>query len=280
MKKTKLFLSVLIAAVLLFSLCAPVFADSAPVLEIGKNTAEPGKTVTVTVTLANNPGITYLRVTPKTDSSAFTLTSVSNGNLFPTLDEGLNLVFSADSEVKANGVLCELTFAVSEEAELNSTVNISLTVRECYNDSYGEINIEALDGRISIGCSHAETTDTVIFAPTCTQNGQTRSVCNACGWETTLEAPAIGHTEGEWETTKAPAVGVAGEMAVKCAVCNETVKTQIIPALSGEGGGQGDTPSTPATPGCGGGGATAAISVFFTAILPAFAAVLLKRLFF
>ena len=128
------------------------------------------------------------------------------------------------------------------------------------------------------------TTDTVIKAPTCAEEGESLRVCNDCGYETSVSTPAAGHTEGEWETVKAPAVGVTGEMAVKCAVCGETVRTQTIPALSdggqgGEGGDQGEPSAPPATGGCFS-AATAAVSVFFTSVLPALAAVLGKRFLF
>ena len=277
MIRTKLFASALLVLVMLISLSLPIFASTSPVVEIESVSAEPGNTVTVTVSLKNNTGITYLRVTPVVSSPAITLTAVENGSLFPTLDEGVNLVFSADNEIKTDGVLCTLRFAVAEDAELNSTAVITLTVRECYNDRYEDVNVAVTTGNVTVGCRHSETTDTVLRAPNCTESGEKLAVCNSCGQEMTVEIPATGHTEGEWETTKAPAVGVDGEMVIKCTVCNETVKSQTIPALSGD---QGSTNPPATSTGCGGGSVIGAITVFFTSILPAAAIFIGKHLIF
>ena len=283
MKKTKSVLSAIVAVALLtLSICLTAFAAENPSIELDKGTAEPGKTVTLTVTLSGNTGITYLRVTPETDNEAVTLTSVSNGDLFPTMDEGINLVFSADTEIKTGGTLCTLTFTVAEDAALNSTVNVTLTVRECYNDRYEDVALDSIGGVIEIGCTHAETTDTVTKEPSCTDAGTKTCVCNACGYETEVTVPATGHKGSDnWETTKAPQVGVAGEMVSRCTVCNEITSTQTIPALTEDQVG-GDTLKPAAPSGCGSssGGATAAITTFFTAILPALAVVLGKKFLF
>ena len=282
LKNIKLIFSALLTAVLIFSLGIPAFAVGEPTIEIVDRAGEPNETITVTVLLKNNPGITYLRVTPEVDGSAVTLTNVENGSLFPTLDEGINLVWSADSEVKVDGVLCTLTFAISAEAELNSTVSVGLTVRECYNDKYEDVALIVDGGDLTVGCKHTETTDTETKAASCTQAGEKLCVCNACGDEMTVEIPALGHTEGEWVTNKAPAVGVAGEMSVSCTVCNEVVKTQVIPALSGDQGGDIGADDGVTVSGCGkiASDAVASASLFFSSTLSALGVFLGKRFFF
>lgn len=280
MKNTRLILSAILTAVMIFTLCASVFADGSPMIEMGKYNAVPGKTVSVTVSLKNNPGITYLRVTAEVDNSAFALTGVENGTLFPTLDEGINLVWSADSEVKEDGVLCTLVFTVSEDAGTDSVANVRFTVRECYNDRYEDVTVTVEDGLIAVGCDHEETTVTVVTSPSCTAEGYNKSVCNSCGHEETVTVPAVGHTLGHWVTTRAPEVGVDGEMSEICSVCDTVITTQVIPALSE---GQGGTLAPAAPSGCGGGGSTsptAAIGGLLTTLIPALAVLLTKRFFF
>ena len=70
--------------------------------------------------------------------------------------------------------------------------------------------------------------------PTCTETGLTTgthcSVCNEI-LEPQEEIPALGHTEGEWETLTAPTCTAEGTDVKKCTVCGEVIDTRIIDAL-------------------------------------------------
>ena len=58
LKNIKLIFSALLTAVLIFSLGIPAFAVGEPTIEIVDRAGEPNETITVTVLLKNNPGIT------------------------------------------------------------------------------------------------------------------------------------------------------------------------------------------------------------------------------
>ncbi|MBQ9116396.1 MAG: hypothetical protein IJY04_05185 [Clostridia bacterium] len=287
MKNTRIIFAFFLTVVLLlsssFSCWAAAESSTSPVISLGEYNVSAGGTVTVRISLAGNPGITYLRLTPVYSSEHMTLESVTNGELFSTLDTGVNLVWSADSEVKSNGTLAEIVFRISENAPLNSSLTVSFTLRECYDDDYNDINIKLTEGKLNLGCSHPERTERVKLAPTCKTAGEKLLVCSACGDQTIEAIPALGHSEGEWKTIKAPGIGIDGEMITQCTVCGETVRSQNIPALSGDPSGGTDNsgdqaPQTapPATGGCFS-GAQMFISLFVSTLLPAIGVILLKK---
>ncbi len=65
--------------------------------------------------------------------------------------------------------------------------------------------------------------------PTCTTPGVTTYTCE-CGDTYTEEIAALGHAEGEWETTRDATMLSDGEKVKKCSVCGEVLETVVIPA--------------------------------------------------
>ena len=111
--------------------------------------AKPGDTVKVVLDLANNPGVAYLRLTVKYDTAALTLKTVENGSIISDLDQGVNLVWSADSNSTANGTLVTLTFEVKEDAAFGD-YTVDLVLRECYNETYNSLPLYTVDGVIEV----------------------------------------------------------------------------------------------------------------------------------
>ena len=74
----------------------------------------------------------------------------------------------------------------------------------------------------------------VVTAPTCTEQGYTTHTCTACGdsYADSYE-DALNHDLGDWIVTKEPAVGEDGEQRRDCGYC-EYFETEKIPALEEE----------------------------------------------
>lgn len=69
-----------------------------------------------------------------------------------------------------------------------------------------------------------------VIAPTCTEDGYTKSVCKVCGKEEKGNTVSvIGHSFGEWEFTVQPTPEQAGEMKRVCSVCNKTEVEAVAP---------------------------------------------------
>ncbi len=77
---------------------------------------------------------------------------------------------------------------------------------------------------------HKSTTTTV--AATCTVDGYTSVTCTVCFEELRHTViPAPGHKAGEWVVTKEPTRQETGLKELKCAVCGETIDTEILPVI-------------------------------------------------
>lgn len=66
--------------------------------------------------------------------------------------------------------------------------------------------------------------------PTCEDAGERRAECTDCGYETSEEISAKGHTFGGWTQTVPPTYTEAGTATRTCSECGET-ETKEIPAL-------------------------------------------------
>ena len=82
----------------------------------------PGETVTVDVTMADNPGFADFRFTIGYDPAAMTLTGVTGGDVLAAESGTLTLsgdtaAWDGSENTTGNGTLLNLTFAISEEAQ-------------------------------------------------------------------------------------------------------------------------------------------------------------------
>lgn len=73
----------------------------------------------------------------------------------------------------------------------------------------------------------------VIKAPTCTEEGQEKCVCERCGEDVISDIPALGHDWGEWAVTKEATSEQEGEEARECNRCGEK-ETKTIEKLPPE----------------------------------------------
>ena len=134
------------SAIVVFS--TSVSAASSDPLTVTANTAAalPGGSATVTFSLANNPGFSYLSLTADYDGSVMTLQSASNKNLFgsdadfvagPSVaQKPYRMIWSAADNVYDEGELISLTFTVAAKTS-PGTYPVTLKVTEC-SDEYGD----------------------------------------------------------------------------------------------------------------------------------------------
>lgn len=172
-------------------------------LSVSSVSAEKGGTVTVNVSLSNNPGIYGIKVKAEYDSSALQLKSMSNGNVFPASEaicneaKGVYVANSSDfNNVTGNGTLFTLEFKVFDGADATSC-NVSVKLEKAQNVDGGKIDVSGGSGKVTVEkCIHNKKTQTV--AATCETEGETKVVCTKCGevFETN-KIPATGHKNTE-----------------------------------------------------------------------------------
>lgn len=172
-------------------------------LSVSSVSAEKGGTVTVNVSLSNNPGIYGIKVKTEYDSSALQLKSMSNGNVFPVSEaicneaKGVYVANSSDfNNVTGNGTLFTLEFKVLDGADAASC-NVSVKLEKAQNVDGGKIDVSGGSGKVTVEkCIHNKKTQTV--AATCETEGEIKVVCTKCGevFETN-KIPATGHKNTE-----------------------------------------------------------------------------------
>lgn len=64
---------------------------------------------------------------------------------------------------------------------------------------------------------------------TCVNNGYDAYTCTVCGDSYSEELPIAEHTEGDIKVTKLASSFSEGESKVYCSVCNEIIRTDVIP---------------------------------------------------
>lgn len=172
-------------------------------LSVSSVSAEKGGTVTVNVSLSNNPGIYGIKVKAEYDSSVLQLKSMSNGNVFPASEaicneaKGVYVANSSDfNNVTGNGTLFTLEFKVLDGADAASC-KVSVKLEKAQNVDGGKIDVSGGSGKVTVEkCIHNKQTQTV--AATCETEGETKVVCTKCGevFETN-KIPATGHKNTE-----------------------------------------------------------------------------------
>lgn len=170
-KKFVLILTAILAAGTIFA--SSVFAASGPVLTASDANASVGETVTITVSLSNNPGINWNSFYVDYDSSKLQLVGAQNGSVLNSWDsysvtqaDGTYLVTAHTSSTKntsKDGTVAVLTFKVLAGAS-GSDCTVSLTPKECYTStgsSVADVNVTAYSGMITVsGSKPSGNTDT------------------------------------------------------------------------------------------------------------------------
>ena len=170
--KQKRVLSIFVAAVLLVTCCfaaTPVSADvtdSDPTITVSSAAGVAEDTVSVTVTLSNNPGIASMRLKISFDSNYLTLLSATDGGLLG------NDVFSSNctspftlmwfnptvtTNYTVNGVIATLTFKINEVATSEMSVPIVasfVTANDCLDNDIDPVAINLVNGAVAIAASN------------------------------------------------------------------------------------------------------------------------------
>ena len=203
------------------------------VISVESVTALAGDTVTVTLSVTSNPGFSYLRLTVTYDK-ALTLLNAENGAILKDFDQGVNLMWSADSQSTATGTLVTLTFKVAGDA-VQGEYPVNVKFRECYNDNYDDVPTIIFNGSVTVICAHKNTAVSGKIAATCTTAGLTEGkFCADCGEVLIAQEviPAKGHTEVIDAAVSATCATSGLTEGKHCSVCERVlVNQEIIPAL-------------------------------------------------
>ena len=113
----------------------PIPADVL-VITSSKVKAKRGETVTVTLSIENNPGYVVL-IMSALEKAGFTLESANSNDEMGSFTVAKNFVWDSLNNITGKGILLTLTYKVGNDVSLGEHT-IDLVVRECFN-SNGEV---------------------------------------------------------------------------------------------------------------------------------------------
>ena len=126
-----------------------VASPSSGMIVIESRQALKGEEFTVEVRVKNNPGFSYLELTPVYPNE-FTLVKIENGELISDFTQGSKQYIWTDNEnVYADGALLTLTFNTSSEVATGQ-YNIEFIVRSCVNYNEETVNMSVEGGVVEL----------------------------------------------------------------------------------------------------------------------------------
>ncbi len=121
---------------------------NAPQIVIESKSVSAGNQIELSVVIKNNPGFSWLSLTPELPSE-LELVKVKNGILASDFTSGLNLVWAADEDVSADGILMTFVFKVSDSVEPGD-YEININFNESYNNSEEDVSFTMFGGTITV----------------------------------------------------------------------------------------------------------------------------------
>lgn len=139
---------VLCLTMLMTSFITTATAAGSPTIKCSDVTCEPGNTITVEVTVENNPGFCYLDMTPEC-SEGLTISKPTNGELISDFTKGKQYVWVADEDMTDNGVLMTLTLVVADTAAAGE-YSVDFTIRTCANYDEQRVSFTVVPATITV----------------------------------------------------------------------------------------------------------------------------------
>lgn len=155
-----------------------------PVIEITSVSGQTGDEVAVSIIMQNNPGVAYLKLKIDYDSSLSIVRADNNDVLSGTFTTSKTtavkpyvLQWMGASDSTENGAIATVTFRIAEGAVAGDKP-VTVTVEECYNESFDAVDFSVSNGRVTVNTSSGDEPFPVIAAS---------SVDTLCGEEVTLD---------------------------------------------------------------------------------------------
>ena len=134
----------------------PAASEETAKLTVDTVTAQPGQTVTLTISLSGNPGITGLYFGLDYDKNLLTLEDYSSASEEFAQDDwtvgigqGEKALWLQPDETKAEGAVLSLTFRVSQNAEIGE-IPVALTEVSAVDAQADEVEITGIPGGVTV----------------------------------------------------------------------------------------------------------------------------------
>lgn len=164
-----------------------VFDPTAPIINVSTVYGLPGDTVTVSVSLANNPGIRAVTLKPVYDDSVLELVNIEqNTTNFPgNFEVGVNVVWAASADNANNGEFITMIFKVLDGAEGSSVVSLTYDEGDICNSDEEDVRFAVMPGSVIFDTEPTEAPVTDDTAAPSTDDTTTEAPATTVGTEPT-----------------------------------------------------------------------------------------------
>jgi len=234
----KKIIALIITSILLLLNSLTVFASETPCFELSNAEGQVNETVTIQLSISNNPGITAFGLEISYPTDNFELIDVNANGVYESgfskskIDSNPFRISWHDLDSKdicENGTVASFSFKIKS---LNESAQISLSYDEndVFNSSFVNQHFDIANSTIKLH-NHVFDGGTITTEPTCTEKGIKTFACS-CGYSYTEDVNAIGHSE-VIDKAVAPTCTKTGLTAGShCSKCNVVFTAQtIIPSL-------------------------------------------------
>ena len=242
MKKLRNIIAILLCLILITLCTLTASAASAPNIILSNVAANPGDTVTIDISISNNPGIMVMSFCITYDNDAleykgYTKGYLTNYTLKNHSDEGHIAFLNDESSDKDNdGIIISVKFKIKEDATPGKhIITLANQNRKKYgnklHNSFSNSNLKYIvptvtAGSITVGgtCENADheySAWEVVTQADCTHTGLKKHTCVNCGYSENAEISITHDFETEWTVDKAATPEEDGIMSRHCKNCDE-----------------------------------------------------------
>ena len=220
-------------------------AAEVPAFSVSSVTGRQGETVTVTVSVNNNPGIVALRLYVGYNSSAVRISSaegamiskegsdpvpVTNGDISENPMK-MTWVDGLHGDYTYNGTLMTLELEIADDAVPGDyPLTLDYDPEDVFDTNYNNVAFAVKEGTVTVKKKCIHSFDTEVIAPTCTEGGYTVHTCSRCKDSyTDSETRALGH---DYKTEViAPTRTEGGYTLHTCSRCKDSYKDNFTDPL-------------------------------------------------
>lgn len=241
MKLIKKIISILLCLILIAAIGVTALAATTPNISLSNVKAMPGDTVTIDISISNNPGIMAMSFCITYDSDAFEYTGYSKGYLsrYTIKDHAdkCQVAFVNDeaSDKSNDGVMLSIKFKIKDDAKPGKhTVTIANQNREKHgnklHNSFSNSNLKYIvptvnAGSITVGetcenAGHKYGEWNILTPADCKHTGTKEHTCVRCKYVESITIPITHDFEADWTVDKAATPTEDGIMSRHCKLCD------------------------------------------------------------
>lgn len=145
--------AVLVIVLAIAAMTMSAVAVGAPTISVGAASGNPGDTVTVTLSIENNPGVCAMILTPTYDTAALRLDGAKLSDDFDGMLECVNKIvwIHSGGDSQNNGTFLTLSFTVLDSARAgDSKISLTYSNGDICNWDEKYVDFEIVSGKIEI----------------------------------------------------------------------------------------------------------------------------------